>query len=94
MIENYQSNSQLWFDIKNQIHNSGKDVKFHEREIWWCSIGLNVGYEIYGKGATFNRPVLVYKKINNKTFVGLPMSKNIKSGYSGRYTYNNTSILF
>ena len=30
-----------------------------EREIWWCSVGLNVGTEIYGKGEDFARPVLI-----------------------------------
>lgn len=54
---------------------------FYEREIWWCSIGLNIGFEIYGKGRdeSFSRPVLVLKKHNKFTFYGLPLGSTIKS---------------
>jgi mRNA interferase MazF len=38
--------------------------KYHEREIWWCSLGKNIGNEQDGKNNNFERPVLVLKKWN------------------------------
>ncbi|MFA6565377.1 MAG: type II toxin-antitoxin system PemK/MazF family toxin [Candidatus Paceibacterota bacterium] len=51
---------------------------FHEREIWYCSLGANIGFEQDGKGEDFLRPVLVLKKFNDKIFWGIPLSKSIK----------------
>lgn len=36
-------------------------LSFHEREIWWCSLGLNLGDEQDGKHQDFERPVLVLR---------------------------------
>lgn len=51
---------------------------FKERDIWWVSIGVNVGYEEDGKHDKFLRPVLVLKKFNRELFLGIPMSTKIK----------------
>jgi mRNA interferase MazF len=51
---------------------------FHEREVWWCSLGHNVGFEQDGKGEKFARPVLVFKKFNKEVFWALPISTRIK----------------
>ncbi len=56
------------------------DVLFKEGEVWWCSIGANIGDETYGKGATFTRPVLVLKKFTRNAFLGLPLTGNWKRG--------------
>ncbi len=53
---------------------------FKQGEVWWCAIGMNVGHEMYGKGAYFTRPVLVLKKINTEMFLGLPVTSKIKTG--------------
>lgn len=56
---------------------------FLEREIWWASIGVNVGNEIDGKNENFERPVLIIKKFNETDFIGLPLStkKNTREIY-------------
>jgi mRNA interferase MazF len=36
---------------------------FKNGEIWWCSIGENIGSEMYGKGEFYRRPVLVIRKL-------------------------------
>ena len=53
---------------------------FHEREVWWCSLGLNVGFEQDGNGEQYARPGLVFKKFNNEVFWALPLSTRIKKG--------------
>lgn len=52
---------------------------FHEREIWYCSMGHNVGYEQDGKGAEYWRPVLIVKKYNKYLFTGIPLTSKIKN---------------
>lgn len=64
-----------WNEIKKQLHQKEKEVKFFkERQIWWCSIGQNLGSESYGKGLTFTRPILVYKKLSERIFLGTPLT--------------------
>lgn len=50
-----------------------------EGEIWWCSIGVNIGSEVYGKGADYTRPVLVINAEGSESFIGIPLTSNIKS---------------
>lgn len=69
-----------WHKKKENIDNKDERVYFHEREIWWCSIGANVGYEQDGKGEKFARPVLVFKKFNKEIFWAIPVSTTIKTG--------------
>ena len=51
---------------------------FKERDIWWASIGINIGFEEDGKHEKFIRPVLVLKKFNRELFLGIPMSTKLK----------------
>ena len=49
-----------WNKEKKGLENVGHDIlSFHEREIWWCSIGINLGDEQDGKNELFERPVLI-----------------------------------
>lgn len=70
----------LWHKLKTLLHNEGSRVFFHEREVWWCSIGMNVGFEQDGKGESFARPVLVFRKFNNEIFWAIPLTTKIKTG--------------
>lgn len=51
---------------------------FKERDIWWMSIGINIGFEEDGKHENFVRPVLIVRKFNRDLFLGLPMSTKLK----------------
>lgn len=74
-------NYKKWHEEKTIIEcNDISRVFFHEREVWWCSIGSNIGYEQDGGGEKFSRPVLVFKKFNNEVFWALPISTKMKSG--------------
>ena len=50
-----------WNNQKKVIHNRGENKFYHPRDIWWCRLGLNVGYEQDGKDIDFERPILVLK---------------------------------
>jgi mRNA interferase MazF len=69
-----------WNSLKKKITQSNKHILFKEGEVWWCSVGYNVGTESFGKGKSFSRPVLVLKKLSNETSVCVPLTTKIKVG--------------
>ena len=62
----------VWNSLKKDIDINNVDFSFSEKEIWWCSLGKNIGNEQDGKNRNFERPVLIFKKWNSEFFVGLP----------------------
>jgi mRNA interferase MazF len=63
-----------WNEIKKNIENTGKEQKFRDGEIWWCSLGENIGFEEDGKHENFERPILILRKFNKFIFLGLPLT--------------------
>jgi len=60
---------------------------FHEREIWWCAIGVNVGSEQHSESGDFGRPVLVVRRFTRDVFWGIPFTTKIKDiGFRFRFT--------
>jgi len=68
-----------WNHLKKNI-NDRNPIYVSEREVWFCSVGLNVGSEQDGKNEAYERPVLVIKKITPNTFIGVPLTSNKKKG--------------
>ena len=69
-----------WIKLKGHLHYAGRVRTFKEGEIWWCSIGENVGVEINGKGSQFTRPVLILKKLSRLSFIGVPLTSQLHEG--------------
>lgn len=69
-----------WHTAKEKIHYQPEDpsIYFRERDIWWCRLGVNVGFEQDGKGESFSRPVLIVKKFNQFVFWAVPLSGKLK----------------
>jgi len=67
-----------WHKRKAQVDDIEKRPFFHEREIWWCALGLNVGFEQDGGGEDFLRPIIILKKFNNEIFWGIPLTHTQK----------------
>ena len=42
-----------WNKQKILLENTQRNISFHEREIWWCSLGLNIGDEQDRKNELF-----------------------------------------
>ncbi len=83
-----------WNNIKKVIHTQKNIIKFQQRHIIFMKMGVNVGYEQDGKGEDFLRPVLVYKKFNNRVFLGIPLtskSKNDKFHFKFEYKKGKNS---
>lgn len=69
-----QSKYQSWFPQKMQLDRRTGVASYGQREVWWCQLGVNIGYEIYGHGQAFTRPVLVLQKYSRFTFLAAPLS--------------------
>lgn len=67
-----------WCALKARLHYHPATPTFAEREVWWCSIGLNIGHESDGKSSLYSRPVLVIRKFNRHLFWGVPLSTKLK----------------
>src|SRR4029078_5894888 len=68
-----------WHHLKAQLHAEHSAPTFQQREVWWCSIGVNIGHEMDGKNSDFNRPVLIVRKFNAHIFLGVPLTTQIKA---------------
>ena len=69
-----------WIKLKKILHKSNKSKPIKEGEIWWCAMGENVGTEINGKHSRFDRPVLIFKKLSQYQFLGVPLSTKYHRG--------------
>ncbi len=67
-----------WGEQKKKLDARDGAVFFHEREIWWCSLGINIGFEQDGKNDLYERPVLVVKKFNRSLLWTLPLTRSDK----------------
>jgi len=71
---------QKWHNLKKQLHEHEGVALFHEREIWWCSLGANVGFEQDGVGEIFTRPVVILTKFNLDVCLVVPLTARPKKG--------------
>lgn len=67
-----------WTKLKVRLHISERNVYFREGEIWWASLGANIGHEQDGKNEKFERPVLVLRKFNQYILWAIPLTSKIK----------------
>ncbi len=77
MSEIYIKQFKLWSDHAEQIDSREFNDFFYERELWWCALGVNIGSEQDGTTETFERPVLVIKKIRKDLTLIAPLTTKI-----------------
>lgn len=69
-----------WNNLKKKLNNKKEIITFYQGNIYFISIGQNIGHETYGKNDFYLRPVLVYKKLTKTTFIGIPLTSKKKEG--------------
>ena len=74
-----QKDFESWNKIKQKLDKQNVHVFAHPREIWWSSIGINIGAEINGKHENFERTVIVMKVYNTETLLVLPITTKEKN---------------
>lgn len=69
-----------WNEKKKQTESrvAGKTFYVSVREVWWCSLGVNVGSEMDGKNENFERPMLVVRVFSEDGFLGVPLTSREK----------------
>jgi mRNA interferase MazF len=77
-LKEYVKDFAGWFVLKKRIDASPILFYAHPREVWWCSLGVNIGAEIDGKHETFERPVLVMRVYSTESQFVLPLTTVIK----------------
>ena len=83
-----------WNNLK-KILSVSKRAYFSKGEIWFISIGKNLGDEEDGKNELFERPVLIIRKFNNNIFLGIPLTSQEKIGkyYIELKSFRSVAIL-
>lgn len=69
-----------WNIYKKNIEENSKSRFYRAREIWWCSMGINVGDEQDGTGKNFDRPIVVIKGFNKNVFFGVTLTGKERHG--------------
>lgn len=69
-----------WTKLKIKTHLSERIIYFREKEIWWASLGANIGFEQNGKNENFERPILVFRKFGKDMLWAIPLTSKDKEG--------------
>jgi mRNA interferase MazF len=69
-----------WGTDKKTLHARGDAPFYHEREIWWCALGVNIGFEQDGTGKRFDRPVVIIRGFSRQTLFVVPLTGKKKTG--------------
>lgn len=80
-----QKDYSKWHKLKTEIQNTNPEKLFRERDIWWCSLGDNIGYEQDGKNEKYERPILIIRKFNRGMFLAVPLTSKIENS---KFYYN------
>ncbi len=70
---------QDWTNKKTKLHHRTDILFFHTREIWWCSLGSNIGFEQDGSGEEYSRPVVILKGLSRHSCLIVPLTTSGKS---------------
>ncbi|MDB5245375.1 MAG: hypothetical protein JWN90_480 [Parcubacteria group bacterium] len=75
MYRAYMKRFLEWIRIKSALDkktHQAPDVS--EGDVWWASLGENVGHEIQGKDQNFTRPVIIYKRLSRNFYFVIPVT--------------------
>ena len=67
-----------WNEKKKALSGVQFDKFVHDREVWWCALGKNLGVEANGKHDNFERPVLIVKKFSRDSVLVVPLTTRIQ----------------
>lgn len=75
-----QKDFDKWNELKKKT-NADDDYLplYHERQVRWCRLGTNVGFEQDGTGQDFSRPVLILKGLSRNVCLIIPLTTSTKT---------------
>lgn len=85
-------NFETWHAKKAALNAIVERPFFHEREIWYCHLGTNIGFEQDGKGPEGLRPAVIVRKFGNGTLWAIPLTHTQKEGiFYHRFSFEGSS---
>ena len=78
-----------WNEIQKKLNKKLIKIFCKPRDIWWSSLGLNIGDEENGKNELFERPVLILKVFNKSIVRIAPLTSNLKINEHYFIIHNN-----
>ena len=66
-----------WNNRKKEIDNNESHF-YYEREIRWCSLGVNIGFEQDGTSQAYKRPVLIIRGFSRHVCLVVPLTTSTK----------------
>ncbi|MBI1984941.1 MAG: type II toxin-antitoxin system PemK/MazF family toxin [Candidatus Wildermuthbacteria bacterium] len=76
----YSKDFDAWNEEKKKLQVTEPELFFHEREVWWCRLGVNIGFEEDGKNSQFARPVVIIKTYSINAALVVPLTTTEKTG--------------
>lgn len=68
-----------WNEEKKKTNSNEEYLPlYYEREVRWCRLGVNVGFEQDGTGKGFSRPVLIFKGFSRRVCLVIPLTTSTK----------------
>src|SRR3712207_4346041 len=67
-------------EVKQKVNERKRAPYYNVGQIWWCSLGANVGIEQDGKGPQYVRPVVVLTKFNEHACLVVPLTGRERQG--------------
>ncbi len=70
-----------WIGLKAKLDSEIRQTPYvSERQVWWASLGENVGFEINGKSKLFTRPVIIFRKLSSGLYFVIPLTTQPQQG--------------
>ena len=70
-----------WINLKSSLDKqSNRPPLVSKGDIWWISVGENVGSEISGKDTLFSRPAIILKKLAHGFYFIIPTTTKPRKG--------------
>jgi mRNA interferase MazF len=84
-----------WNTMKKSLHyRETPPPFFHEREVWWCALGMNLGHEQDGDADSMERPIAILKRFNSELLLAIPLTSREKKGpYYRKLSTGSVAIL-
>lgn len=86
-----------WNGIKKIVDNTSQNKLYHKREVWWCYLGTNVGFEQDGTGHDRMRPVLIIKGFSTHVCIVVPLTTSKKKNpyhvFIGKVAKKEASVI-
>ena len=73
-----QKDFDTWNERKKRLHNEAEHLIYHNGEIWWCHLGVNIGFEEDGTGNNSERPVVIVRGFSKELCWAIPLSTSQK----------------